>query len=60
MMKAELTDHLGRIPYLRTGRSSNHRNGSYDGRITLKGIEELMELVEEKVWFLEQKKTSWS
>jgi len=41
MMKAELTDHLGRVPYERTNKSSNHRNGSYDRKITLKGIGEV-------------------
>jgi putative transposase len=41
MMGAELTHFLGRAPYERKGEESNHRNGSYDRRFTLKGIGEV-------------------
>ena len=38
MMEVELTQFLGRERYERTEETSNHRNGSYDRRFTLKGI----------------------
>lgn len=38
MMKAELTDFLGRGRYERGTEESNHRNGSYDRSFTLKGV----------------------
>ena len=38
MMEVELTQFLGRERYERTEKPSNHRNGSYDRRFTLKGI----------------------
>ena len=38
MMVVELTQFLGRERYERTEETSNHRNGSYDRRFTLKGI----------------------
>jgi len=38
MMKAELTEYLGRQPYERTNSDGNHRNGGYHRSITLKGI----------------------
>jgi len=38
MMSLELTDHLGRQPYERLGRSENYRNGFYHRNYTLKGI----------------------
>lgn len=38
MMKAELTEHLGRQPYERKNSDGNHRNGGYHRSITLKGI----------------------
>jgi putative transposase len=38
MMEVELTQFLGRERYERTDQPSNHRNGSYDRRFTLKGI----------------------
>ena len=38
MMKAELTEHLGRLPYERENSDGNHRNGGYHRSITLKGI----------------------
>jgi putative transposase len=41
MMNAELTHFLGRGPYERGGKDSNHRNGSYDRDFTLKGIGEV-------------------
>ena len=41
MMGLELTDFLGRVPYERKGRNTNHRNGSYNRRFTLKGIGEV-------------------
>jgi len=37
MMKAELTEYLGRRPYERTNSDGNHRNGGCNLRITLKG-----------------------
>ena len=40
IMRLELTKYLGRQPYERT-EESNHRNGSYPRRFTLKGIGEL-------------------
>ena len=41
MMGLELTEFLGRNPYERAAKDVNHRNGSYDRRITLKGIDEV-------------------
>ena len=41
MMEVELTQFLGRERYERTQKPSNHRNGSYDRRFTLKGIGEV-------------------
>ena len=41
MMGLELTDFLGRVPYERKERNTNHRNGSYNRRFTLKGIGEV-------------------
>ena len=41
LMKAELTEHLGREPYERVEGESNHRNGSYERRFTMKGIGEV-------------------
>jgi len=38
MMKAELTEFLGRERYERVAGNENHRNGSYDRGFTLKGI----------------------
>src|SRR5208283_3054445 len=38
MMKAELTNFLGRDRYVRGTGESNHRNGSYDRNFTLKGV----------------------
>jgi len=38
LMSAELTDFLGRGRYERSEGQSNHRNGSYERRFTLKGI----------------------
>ena len=38
LIKAELTNFLGREPYERGSESSNHRNGSYTRRFALKGI----------------------
>ena len=38
MMEVELTQFLGRQPYERTEKPSNHRNGSYGRAFTLKGI----------------------
>ncbi len=38
MMEVELTQFLGREPYERTQKPSNHRNGSYGRQFTLKGI----------------------
>jgi putative transposase len=40
-MQLELTDHLGREPYERVEGESNHRNGSYERRFTLKNIGEV-------------------
>lgn len=41
MMKAELTDFLGRESYERVAGNENHRNGSYDRGFTLKNIGEV-------------------
>ena len=41
MMDMELTHFLGRERYERQQEESNHRNGSYDRRYTLKGIGEV-------------------
>lgn len=41
MMEWELTVHLGRKPYERREGESNHRNGSYPRRFTMKGIGEV-------------------
>jgi putative transposase len=41
MMDMELTHFLGRERYERKQEKSNHRNGSYDRRYTLKGIGEV-------------------
>ena len=41
MMKAELTDFLGRERYKRVAGNKNHRNGSYDRGFTLKSIGEV-------------------
>ena len=41
LMKAELSEHLGREPYERSGNPANHRNGFYQRKITLKGIGEV-------------------
>jgi len=41
IMRLELTKYLGRQPYERVEEKSNHRNGSYPRRFTLKGIGEL-------------------
>ena len=41
MMRLELTKFLGRQPYERAEEESNHRNGSYPRRFTLKGIGEV-------------------
>ena len=41
LMKAELTEHLGREPYERVEGESNHRNGNYERRFTMKGIGEV-------------------
>ena len=38
MMNTEFTHFLGRQPYERVGKQTNHRNGSYDRSFTLKGI----------------------
>jgi putative transposase len=38
MMRAELTEHLGRQPYERQNNDGNHRNGFYHRGLTLKGI----------------------
>jgi putative transposase len=38
MMEAELTHFLGREPYERKDKDSNHRNGSYGRRFTIKSI----------------------
>ena len=41
LMNAELTHYLGRDPYERIDGSTNHRNGSYDRKFTLKGLGEV-------------------
>lgn len=41
MMNAELTHFLGREPYERKKEESNHRNGSYGRRFTIKSIGEV-------------------
>jgi len=41
LMSGELTDFLGREPYERKDGSSNHRNGKYERKLTLKGIGEV-------------------
>jgi len=41
IMNAELTHFLGREPYQRKGRNTNHRNGSYDRKFALKGVGEV-------------------
>lgn len=41
LMKAELTQFLGRNPYERKEEETNHRNGSYDRKFTLKGLGEV-------------------
>ena len=41
LMHAELTNFLGRDRYKRIEGSTNHRNGSYDRRFTLKGLGEV-------------------
>ena len=41
LMETELTGFLGRGPYERLEEQSNHRNGSYGRRFTLKGIGEV-------------------
>jgi putative transposase len=41
MMNAELTHFLGREPYERRGLNSNHRNGSYDRKFTIKSVGEV-------------------
>jgi len=41
LMETELTGFLGRDPYVRVKGNSNHRNGSYGRRFTLKGIGEV-------------------
>jgi transposase-like protein len=38
MMKVELEEYLGRKPYERKKGDDNHRNGTYDRSLTLKGI----------------------
>lgn len=38
LIKAELTNFLGREPYERASGLSNHRNGSYTRHFTLKGV----------------------
>lgn len=38
LMKAELTHFLRRERYERNGEDVDHRNGSYDRRLTLRGI----------------------
>jgi transposase-like protein len=40
-MKEELSDFLGRDPYVRCHEDVNHRNGSYHRTFTLKGIGEV-------------------
>ena len=41
LMNVELTHFLGRDPYERIEGATNHRNGSYDRKFTLKGIGEV-------------------
>jgi putative transposase len=41
IMRLELTKFLGREPYERAHKESNHRNGSYPRRFALKGIGEI-------------------
>lgn len=41
LMKAELTQFLDRNPYERKEEETNHRNGSYDRKFTLKGLGEV-------------------
>jgi putative transposase len=41
LMKEELSDFLGRDPYVRCHEDVNHRNGSYHRTFTLKGIGEV-------------------
>jgi len=41
LMETELTGFLGRDPYVRVKGNSNHRNGSYGRKFTLKGIGEV-------------------
>ena len=41
LMETELTGFLGRDRYVRVKGDSNHRNGSYGRRFTLKGIGEV-------------------
>jgi putative transposase len=41
LMNTELTHFLGRDPYERMEGATNHRNGSYDRRFTLKGLGEV-------------------
>jgi len=38
LMRAELTDFLGRQPYERNQKHCNHRNGTYERNFALKGI----------------------
>jgi putative transposase len=38
LMRAELTDFLGRQPYERDQKDCNHRNGTYERNFALKGI----------------------
>lgn len=45
VMRAELTDWLGRERYQRTGGAVNHRNGCYPRRFTIKGIGDVRVLV---------------
>ncbi len=41
MMKVELSEFLGREPYVRVDGNDNHRNGSYVRQYTLKGVGEV-------------------
>ena len=41
LMSGELTEFLGRDPYERKDADSNHRNGKYQRKLTLKGIGEV-------------------
>ena len=41
LMRDALDDRLGRRRYERTERPSNHRNGSYPRRFTIKGVGEV-------------------